>query len=169
MGLSFTIAVLVSAVILGSESRWSHDHILLFLSFETPPTWRERPLCLYPAGTGWPSYTPRHWVSFRRLLRLTGLRWRYLNSTPCWLCWWGIQTFEFNGHSAISDTTSPAINSSKLRIYCIVILKTLQLMNFHSDNWCVSRQDKKCQQWLWTEENLEEVITLLEHSAHAHC
>jgi hypothetical protein len=30
---------------------------------ETPPTWRTRSLYLYPPGTGWPSYTPRHWVS----------------------------------------------------------------------------------------------------------
>jgi hypothetical protein len=32
------------------------------LKFETPPTWRERSPYLYPAGTGWPSYTPRNWV-----------------------------------------------------------------------------------------------------------
>jgi hypothetical protein len=28
------------------------------------PTWRARSLYLYPPGTGWPSYTPRHWVPF---------------------------------------------------------------------------------------------------------
>jgi hypothetical protein len=27
-----------------------------------PPTWRIRPPYLYPPETGWPSYTPRHWV-----------------------------------------------------------------------------------------------------------
>jgi hypothetical protein len=32
------------------------------LRFETPPTWRARSPYLYPPGTGWPSYTPRHWV-----------------------------------------------------------------------------------------------------------
>jgi hypothetical protein len=35
-----------------------------FLRFETPPTWRARSLYSYPPGTGWPSYTPRHWVPF---------------------------------------------------------------------------------------------------------
>jgi hypothetical protein len=30
------------------------------LGFETPPTWRTRSLYLYPPGTGWPGYTPRH-------------------------------------------------------------------------------------------------------------
>jgi hypothetical protein len=30
--------------------------------FETPPTWRARSLYLYPPRTGWPSYTPGHWV-----------------------------------------------------------------------------------------------------------
>jgi hypothetical protein len=34
------------------------------LRFETPPTWRARSPYLYPAGTGWPSYTPRHGVLF---------------------------------------------------------------------------------------------------------
>jgi hypothetical protein len=29
-----------------------------------PPTSRTRSPYLYPTGTGWPGYTPRHWVSF---------------------------------------------------------------------------------------------------------
>jgi hypothetical protein len=36
--------------------------IFYSLRFENPPTWRARSLYLYPPGTGWPSYTPRHWV-----------------------------------------------------------------------------------------------------------
>jgi hypothetical protein len=38
--------------------------IFYCLKFETPPTWRARSPYLYPPGTGWPSYTPRHWVPF---------------------------------------------------------------------------------------------------------
>jgi hypothetical protein len=34
------------------------------VSFDTPPTWRTRFPYLYPQGTGWPSYTPGHWVPF---------------------------------------------------------------------------------------------------------
>jgi hypothetical protein len=34
------------------------------LRFEAPPTWRARFPYLYPTGTGWPGYTPRHWVPF---------------------------------------------------------------------------------------------------------
>jgi hypothetical protein len=34
------------------------------VSSETPPTCRVRFPYLYPQGTGWPSYTPRHWVLF---------------------------------------------------------------------------------------------------------
>jgi hypothetical protein len=34
------------------------------LRFETPPAWRTRSPYLYPPGTGWPSYTPRHWIPF---------------------------------------------------------------------------------------------------------
>jgi hypothetical protein len=50
--------------------------------FETPPTWRTRSPYLYPPGTGWPSYTPGHWVPFCRLFRPTWLRWRYSNPPP---------------------------------------------------------------------------------------
>jgi hypothetical protein len=35
-----------------------------FLRFETPATWRARSQYLYLPGTGWPSYTPRHYVPF---------------------------------------------------------------------------------------------------------
>jgi hypothetical protein len=38
--------------------------IFYCLRFETPPTWRAVSPYLYPPGTGWPSYTPRHWVTF---------------------------------------------------------------------------------------------------------
>jgi hypothetical protein len=53
--------VLASAFILRSESRRTHDHILLsyirdFLNLEP------RSPYLYPPRTGWPSYSPRHWV-----------------------------------------------------------------------------------------------------------
>jgi hypothetical protein len=34
------------------------------LSSETPPIWRVRFPYLYPPRTGWPSYTPGHWVLF---------------------------------------------------------------------------------------------------------
>jgi hypothetical protein len=34
------------------------------VSSETPPTWRARFPYLYLPGTGWPSYTPGHWVPF---------------------------------------------------------------------------------------------------------
>jgi hypothetical protein len=36
--------------------------IFYCLRFETPATWRTRSPYLYPPGTGWPSYTPTHWV-----------------------------------------------------------------------------------------------------------
>jgi hypothetical protein len=61
----------------------------LTVSSETPTTWRARFPYLYPPGTGWPSYTPGHWVPFTsslstRLLRLTGLWWKYSNLPPTW-------------------------------------------------------------------------------------
>jgi hypothetical protein len=52
------------------------------LRFETPATWRARSPYLYPPGTGWPSYTLRHWVPFHPLLRLARLRRRYSKPPP---------------------------------------------------------------------------------------
>jgi hypothetical protein len=40
------------------------------VSSETPPTWRARFPYLYPPGTGWPSYTPGHWVPFMSSLTI---------------------------------------------------------------------------------------------------
>jgi hypothetical protein len=43
-----------------------------------PPTWRTRPLYLYPPEAGWPSYTPGHWVPISIASYDThGLRWGY--------------------------------------------------------------------------------------------
>jgi hypothetical protein len=38
--------------------------IFYCLRFEAPPDWRVRSPYSYPPGTGWASYTPRHWVLF---------------------------------------------------------------------------------------------------------
>jgi hypothetical protein len=38
--------------------------VFYWLRFETPPNWRARSPFLCPPRTGWPSYTPRHWVPF---------------------------------------------------------------------------------------------------------
>jgi hypothetical protein len=38
--------------------------IFYCLRFEIPQTWRARSPYLYPRGTGWPGYTPGHWVHF---------------------------------------------------------------------------------------------------------
>jgi hypothetical protein len=57
------LLVLVSAVILGSESSGTRDHILLS-QIRDFPTWGARFPYLYPPGTGWPSYIPRHWIPF---------------------------------------------------------------------------------------------------------
>jgi hypothetical protein len=35
------------------------------LRFEAPPTWIAMSPYLYRPGTGWPSYTPMHWVPFQ--------------------------------------------------------------------------------------------------------
>jgi hypothetical protein len=48
--------------------------IFYCLRFETPPIWRARSPYLYPPGTVWPSYTPRHWVPFSSTPTLAGAR-----------------------------------------------------------------------------------------------
>jgi hypothetical protein len=43
------------------------------LRFESPLTWRARSPYLYPPGSGWPGYTPRHWVEYLPWSGLTSL------------------------------------------------------------------------------------------------
>jgi hypothetical protein len=57
------LLVFASAVILGSGSRGTRDHILLSQIRDSPNLEGQVPVFISP-GTGWPSYTPRHWVPF---------------------------------------------------------------------------------------------------------
>jgi hypothetical protein len=57
------LLVLASAVILRSESRGIHYHI-----FETTPNLDGQVPVFIPPRTGWPGYTPRHWVPVSSLL-----------------------------------------------------------------------------------------------------
>jgi hypothetical protein len=57
------LLVLASEVILGSESRGTHDHILLSQIRESPSLEGRSPY-LYLPGTVWPGYTPGHRVPF---------------------------------------------------------------------------------------------------------
>jgi hypothetical protein len=55
------LLVLASVVILRSESSGTHNHILL-PQIRDSPNLKAWSSYLYPPGTGWPNYTPRHWV-----------------------------------------------------------------------------------------------------------
>jgi hypothetical protein len=68
-------SAICSVITQWSESRRTSNHTLLS-HLRSPPTWRARFPYLYPPGTGWLSYTPG--FPLRGLLRLAGLRWRYL-------------------------------------------------------------------------------------------
>jgi hypothetical protein len=56
------LLALTNTVILGTKSCRTDDHY--WFRFEIPPAWKARFPFLYPPGTGWPSYNPRHWVPF---------------------------------------------------------------------------------------------------------
>jgi hypothetical protein len=71
---------LASAIFFGTESAGFMTKF--YSQFWDIPTWRARFLCLFPPGTGWPSYTPGHWIPFFRLLLLVGLQCRYANPPP---------------------------------------------------------------------------------------
>jgi hypothetical protein len=43
---------------------WGSRPCFIVPILETPPTWRARSPYLYPPETGWPRYTPGHWVPF---------------------------------------------------------------------------------------------------------
>jgi hypothetical protein len=55
------LLVLTSSVILRSESCRTHDHILLSQIQDSPNLQGQVPVS-FPPRTGWPGYTPRHWV-----------------------------------------------------------------------------------------------------------
>jgi hypothetical protein len=57
------VLVLASAVILVSESRATHDYILLSQNRDPPNLEGEVPVLISP-GIGWVCYSPRHWVPF---------------------------------------------------------------------------------------------------------
>jgi hypothetical protein len=70
------LLVFASAVILKSESCGTH---IIPSQIRDSPNLKSH-VAVYPPGTGWPNCTPRHGFPFRGLLRLTGLRRRYLNA-----------------------------------------------------------------------------------------
>jgi hypothetical protein len=93
------LLALVSAVILGSESHLTRDHILPSLIRDFP---------------------------FRRLLRLAGLQWRY--STPaslCPLCTDGVENTVFNGNCfrVVFTALLPSNGSIRRTIYVYVTSK----------------------------------------------
>jgi hypothetical protein len=55
---------LLLLMVLARAVRWVSRLYFIVPILETPPTWRAKSLYLYPPGTGWPSYTPGHWVPF---------------------------------------------------------------------------------------------------------
>jgi hypothetical protein len=75
------LLALASAVIFGSESRGTRDHILLS-QVRDSPIWRARSPYLYLQEQGGPVIPPGTGFPFRRLSRLAGLWRRYLNPPP---------------------------------------------------------------------------------------
>jgi hypothetical protein len=91
------------------------------VSFETHPTWRARSPCLYLPGTGWPCYTPGHWLPFCRLLRLAELRWRYSIPPPHEARTASLTCPAYNKHQGTDRTfllfSEPLVSNG----YCIVV------------------------------------------------
>jgi hypothetical protein len=75
------LLVLASTVPLGSEPRGTQDHIL-FQFLRLPQPGGPGPRIYIPQEQGGPDISLDTGFSFRRLLRLAGLRWRYSNTPP---------------------------------------------------------------------------------------
>jgi hypothetical protein len=58
--------------------------IFYCLRFETPQPWKARSPYLCHPGTGWPSYTPRHWVPFSSPPTTSRARVEELEPTSTW-------------------------------------------------------------------------------------
>jgi hypothetical protein len=80
------LLVPASAVILGSESYGTHDHILMSHDLILPQPGRPGPRIYIPQEEGGPVIPPCTGFHFRLLLRLVGLRWRYLDPPIHGLC-----------------------------------------------------------------------------------
>jgi hypothetical protein len=72
---------LTRSVTLGPKSRRTHDHTLLS-HLRLPQPGGPGPRNNIPEEQGGPVIPPGTGFPLRRLLRLAGLRWRYLNSSP---------------------------------------------------------------------------------------
>jgi hypothetical protein len=75
------LLALASAIILRSESRWTH-HILLSQTRDSPQTGRPGPRIYSPQEQGCPVIPPGTGFPSRRLLRLSWLRWKYKTPPP---------------------------------------------------------------------------------------
>jgi hypothetical protein len=71
-----------SSLILGSESRVTHDHILPSHTRDFSSLEDQVPVFLFPQEQGDPLMPPGTWFPFRRLLQVAGLRWRYSTPSP---------------------------------------------------------------------------------------
>jgi hypothetical protein len=88
------------------------------LIFGSPPTRRARSPDLYPPGTGWHSYTPRHWVTFstpRKTLRATVevFELRFHTLVTHLFCW----------SSLYSLGTECAENNFRRSFYCYMCIR----------------------------------------------
>jgi hypothetical protein len=82
MGQSFTTAAgFASAVIPGSESSGTHDHVLLFQIRGSTNLEGQVPVFMSPPKSS-PVIPPDTGLPFRRLLRLARLWWRDSNTPP---------------------------------------------------------------------------------------
>jgi hypothetical protein len=73
LNIIYSCCWLASAVILGLNSRWTRDHILLSQIRDAPNLKDQVPVFLSPRNRVAQFYTPGTGFSFRRLLRLAGL------------------------------------------------------------------------------------------------
>jgi hypothetical protein len=73
------LLLLVSAVIVGSETHGTHDHTLLSQIQVSPNLEGQFPVFIYLRNRVARLYPPSIGFPFRRLLRLAGLWWRYSN------------------------------------------------------------------------------------------
>jgi hypothetical protein len=94
--------------------------IFYCLRFERPQTWRARSPYLYPPGTGWPSYTPKHWVSLSSppTTRRATVEVVDLVSTRDWTDW---LLFQFFTYSLCTDPQRKLLLAIPLLLHDVAI------------------------------------------------
>jgi hypothetical protein len=112
------------------------------LRFKTPPILRPKSPYFRPPRIRWPSYTLRHWVAFRRLLRLSGLGRGHSNSPPQGCSHWLTARYKTSAHTSQKHRVSVTVQLLPRKYACLQIRYLATDVHATLTVWTLSRLTK---------------------------